>query len=467
MKNYISMENSRETKFVCNFCNKSYPCGKSLGGHIRIHKNEKSTRVAEKQKERTSIVKLQVPTDRRRSKRDSESEVGNGNSSSGYGLRENPKITQRFADSGFSSRQDRFCRECGKGFQSSDTLCWHLACNSENERESKRLEYHYRITHQNPELVANRSVSPERVREAAMCLMMMSKASRFSGLEGLYSVAESSDSKSSSRHFRESDTSASNSNGGLEMKEVTGRINKLEVSEYGGDNSDYENFRKEARKKVKLKVSVSGPLIDEDYKKPDVKVGVRIGGSSADILKNSVKTKKNDDRVHTSSYKYELRKRLKNDSYSPDLWEGSNKKISNGCSIHSEIVHSHHRESHTRMSNGCEWTHPSGENIINTANNSSISTPARELIACSSGKDKSHQDTSGNEEKKLGPKRKHKCPICFKAFKSGQALGGHKRSHVVGSLEDASIVTRQEPITGLIDLNVPAPMEDEESGRWG
>lgn len=451
------MENSKENKFVCNFCHKSFTCGKSLGGHIRIHKNEKSSRVAEKQRERS--LKFQVPTERRRSKRDLESEVGNGNS--GYGLRENPKITRRFADSGYSSRQEKFCRECGQGFQSSEALSWHLACHSGNERENRRLQYNYGITHQKREFIEeNQSDIPERVREAAMCLMMMSKAPRFSGLEGLNSAAESSDSKSSSRHFRESDTSASYSNGGLEMREVTGRINKLEVSEFDGENSDSDNFRKEICKKVKLKLSVHRALLDEEYKKPDFKFGVRVGRASADILKNSMKTKKNDDQVH-ASYKYELRKRLKNGSYSPDLWEGSSKKMP------SENFRSHDRETYTRMSNGCEWTHQSGENSVNTTTNS-ISIPSRELIESSNGKNKGHQDTSGNEEKKLGPKRKHKCPICFKAFKSGQALGGHKRSHVVGSLEDASIVTRQESngITGLIDLNVPAPMEEEESGRW-
>ncbi|XP_038892883.1 uncharacterized protein LOC120081790 [Benincasa hispida] len=456
------MENSKENKFVCNFCHKSFTCGKSLGGHIRIHKNEKSPRVAEKQRERSSILKFQVPTERRRSKRDLESDVANGNS--GYGLRENPKITQRFADSGYTSRQEKFCRECGQGFQSSEALSWHLACHSGNERESKRFEYNHGITHQNRELIENRSDNPEKDREAAMCLVMMSKAPRFSGLEGLNSAAESSDSKSSSRHFRESGTSGSNSNGGLEMKEVTGRINKLEVSEFDGENSDSENFRKEVCKKVKLKVSVHRALMDEEYKKPDFKFGVRVGRASADILKNSMKSKKNDDQEHVSSYNYELRKRLKNESYSPDLWEGSSKKIP------SEIFRSHDRETYTRMSNGCEWTHQSGENSENTTNNSiSIRPiPARELIESSNGKNKGHQNTSGNEEKKFGPKKKHKCPICFKAFKSGQALGGHKRSHVVGSLEDASTVTRQESngTTGLIDLNVPAPMEEEESGGW-
>nr|GEU76676.1 hypothetical protein [Tanacetum cinerariifolium] len=45
----------------------------------------------------------------------------------------------------------------------------------------------------------------------------------------------------------------------------------------------------------------------------------------------------------------------------------------------------------------------------------------------------------------------HECDVCFKVFGSGQALGGHKRSHVnVG-----------KPKINLIDLNLPAPIDEE------
>ena len=37
------MEEKQKKKFVCKFCNKRFPCGKSLGGHIRTHLNKKPT----------------------------------------------------------------------------------------------------------------------------------------------------------------------------------------------------------------------------------------------------------------------------------------------------------------------------------------------------------------------------------------------------------------------------------------
>lgn len=51
------------------------------------------------------------------------------------------------------------------------------------------------------------------------------------------------------------------------------------------------------------------------------------------------------------------------------------------------------------------------------------------------------------------------CPFCFKVFGSGQALGGHKRSHLVkfssSSLNDdsANLMIKES----FIDLNLPAP----------
>lgn len=68
----------------------------------------------------------------------------------------------------------------------------------------------------------------------------------------------------------------------------------------------------------------------------------------------------------------------------------------------------------------------------------------------------------------------HECPVCFRVFASGQALGGHKRSHVIGSSATIAAtgiahtgVVHAKPVAkkgemSLIDLNLPAPMEDED-----
>ncbi|XP_019192545.1 PREDICTED: zinc finger protein ZAT1 isoform X2 [Ipomoea nil] len=85
-------------------------------------------------------------------------------------------------------------------------------------------------------------------------------------------------------------------------------------------------------------------------------------------------------------------------------------------------------------------------------------------------------DNGGNagEKKKKKNEKIHECPICFRVFSSGQALGGHKRSHFADSVSaivvspEACSASTSTPMkqglsrTGgpLIDLNLPAPMED-------
>ncbi|KAK2433074.1 zinc finger protein ZAT9 [Trifolium repens] len=90
-----------------------------------------------------------------------------------------------------------------------------------------------------------------------------------------------------------------------------------------------------------------------------------------------------------------------------------------------------------------------------------------------------------------GEKRIHECPICFREFSSGQALGGHKRTHGIGIGSSAQapaaattttvtavttttnvptinveVVPRSSANIGesLIDLNLPADMDEDEDG---
>ncbi|CBI27269.3 unnamed protein product, partial [Vitis vinifera] len=144
---------------------------------------------------------------------------------------------------------------------------------------------------------------------------------------------------------------------------------------------------------------------------------------------------------------YDLSKRAKNDSYSE---ENVRKRSKYQCLTCNKTFHSHqalggHRANHKRK-----------------------------LARFGSGKTPIAQDLSGKAEKKIGSRKSngHMCPICFKVFRSGQALGGHKKSHFVGVCEDENsrtLVIKQEPleIPGLIDLNLPAPIEEEANEHVG
>ncbi|CAI8617608.1 unnamed protein product [Vicia faba] len=76
----------------------------------------------------------------------------------------------------------------------------------------------------------------------------------------------------------------------------------------------------------------------------------------------------------------------------------------------------------------------------------------------------SKKKSSNKAKKKLKSKKskEYECPICYKTFRSGQALGGHKRSHFVGgSEENTTFVIKQNAAAPcLIDLNLPAPVDE-------
>ncbi|XP_058106282.1 uncharacterized protein LOC131249489 [Magnolia sinica] len=73
----------------------------------------------------------------------------------------------------------------------------------------------------------------------------------------------------------------------------------------------------------------------------------------------------------------------------------------------------------------------------------------------------------------VGPtdhQRIHQCPVCFRVFRSGQALGGHKRSHLTASASSpvsypappAPAIASPKFADSFIDLNLPAPIEDDD-----
>ncbi|CAI9779293.1 unnamed protein product [Fraxinus pennsylvanica] len=131
------MKENQELRFVCKLCNKKYSCGKSLGGHMRSHLVANSVESEEKFQSKMKKISSSGSSGKNIIK---ESRVvddfGNGQSNF-YGLRENPKKTWRAEDSKFPLPQEKFCKQCGKGFQSLKALCGHMACHSEKERGLK------------------------------------------------------------------------------------------------------------------------------------------------------------------------------------------------------------------------------------------------------------------------------------------------------------------------------------------
>ncbi|KAE9617840.1 hypothetical protein Lal_00033937 [Lupinus albus] len=77
-------------------------------------------------------------------------------------------------------------------------------------------------------------------------------------------------------------------------------------------------------------------------------------------------------------------------------------------------------------------------------------------------------ENGGTSSPKMVVEKKiHECPVCFRVFASGQALGGHKRTHVIGLAPAATTTTKQVSSStkhgnSFIDLNLPAPVDDND-----
>ncbi|XP_018437727.1 uncharacterized protein LOC108810094 [Raphanus sativus] len=442
------MEQCNERRFVCKFCNKRFACGKSLGGHIRTHMSNKNTADSDEDDEHNKLV------------------IDENGGQSSYGLRENPKKNKRFVDQREMmalkhqqhqhQHQQRLlcCRECGKGFPSSKALCGHMASHSEREkivmdsqsdteasmsptrRRSKRVVKHHHhhkddgfvvggsIMNQYDSASSDESEIETEQEQMALSLMMLSRdSSGFKKGHNLVvnSLAESSDNNSV---ILETKSSSGEQLKIFEVKELCKKdkvgvgVDHLRSGEdngdvlYDSDNSDSGYFRN-GPKKFDSDVSVDGFLRNTGF------------NSSQDKSLNRFRT--GSDR---SSTKYDLRRsRTGFTSY-------GQKKIK------------------------YEFT----ESVYDSGDQHSLETDScADTIKVHNSKPPIVKKASGGGGGAKKKSKGHECPICFRVFKSGQALGGHKRSHFIGNHEHRTLVIQQHQVAHemhtLIDLNLPAPID--------
>ncbi|WOH07878.1 hypothetical protein DCAR_0727312 [Daucus carota subsp. sativus] len=412
------------------------------------------------------------------------------------------KKMSRAVDSSSGASEARVCKQCGKGFQSLKALCGHMACHSEKGRVLREYRCYWKSEKSEPvddrfdleENPTRRTRSRaerykktvdetfdygndnnsssvcdiEDTEDVAACLMMLSRDSR--KWSGVNSIVKSSDNQSMVFETKSSS---------VEMK------NPRDDGTYLAD--EIPQRKKVVSRKLKSSGLVTESVSASGYvRKADSDISIEElfnhgGYKDAELstFYNRVKHYKTDESKGLKGNEYDdvgiSRKLLKLDSkkrardrydgVEPDKKVHSRKKyecVNCNRSFDSFQALGGHRPCHKKADPSIQYEYDSGDNSLEN-DITPISTPIRKLGQRFDDKKPVSRDFPVAAKKKDRAKKSkaHQCPFCSKIFKSGQALGSHKRTH---STYDPPEDFGSSPPTArsLIDLNLPAPEVDGE-----
>ncbi|XP_076921414.1 uncharacterized protein LOC143582812 [Bidens hawaiensis] len=347
---------------ICVLCDKSFPSGRSLGGHMKSHHHG----------------------------HDDDNNLKNNNC---------------------LVVLDKLCKECGKGFQSWKALFGHMKCHSEkvsNKHHKKNMNQDSWTSHSDNE---NSGAKSSRIKKSRSRNKRMKRYTVTSATVTTTTTITTASSSISMNGNHNNNNHASTS--------IVSEIEQDQESEIAmclmmlsrdegkwGNSSAFVSLTKVEGKKV----AQSQIIVD-------------------DLETIVTKNDEFDDKLESSKRKFEC--------------------MTCNKSFHSYQALGGHKASHKKLKEGLDSKPEEDDNTIENKSFFDHNQPATKL---------------------------HECPICFKVFSSGQALGGHKRSHMIAEAklsQQASmnlIEKVNEPVRevrGFIDLNMlPDTMEEDMLMHW-
>ncbi|KAK1436487.1 hypothetical protein QVD17_02267 [Tagetes erecta] len=511
-RNLVAKSDQELKKHMCKLCNKGFPCGRSLGGHMRSH-----------------VINS---TDHHHQKMNNYTDVINGCSNSndlGYELRKDPKKTLKAVTNDSSSNDfvvlDKLCKECGKGFQSWKALFGHMKCHSDKVSKVSSQDYWIKqrdnatsgmktkksrsrngasssdsmnANHASTSVVSDID-DDDDVEEAeiAMCLIMLSRDVGKWGkkmIENGCKMKKIVGSELGVHGFKETAVTRDEFDDQFKRNFECSTCNKSfdSYQALGGHKASHKKLKGCLDSKTDDNdIIKSEPVLDHDH---------MINGSCGKTSDN-----------HQSSSSFNLGESLKNTmvvraSHKKlkrcfELKTDDNEKIKskpvldrdhviNGCCVKTSDIHQ--SSSSFNLGDSLKNTmvvgasHKKLKRCFESKTNDNEKIQSKPVLdrdhminGCCVKTSDIHQSSSsfnlGDSLKSTMVVGAHECSICLRIFSSGQALGGHKRSHLVAEAklnrQNASSVTKiNKPvheIRGSFDLNMPPDDLVEEEQEIG
>eukprot|EP01018_Ginkgo_biloba_P024840 Gb_40019 [translate_table: standard] len=476
-----------KSKHFCKICKRRFPCGRALGGHMRIHGtaaaelcNATSALSVDSEKKRRCSVSEPEARDRKQDEADD---------SPMYSLRPNRKQCWRFADGGYSflipaDVQEGFgatlfsnspvCDDCGKEFSSWKALFAHTVCHSHSDpllkthddgRKAEEEEWsseseEEQVFHSESDAKIDETTSGESPhlnlppRSQQWTRGSRSKRPRYAAHQSCSEEVEEKEKKSfcASQQNEEEETARC-----LVMLSNAGGF-------WGAAREADLQGEEESENSQSMRIQL--PIAEEN---------------ASELDKFGKKRPKLKD--HGPSDKLESQHISKKGSYE--------------CKACNKIFYSFqalggHRASHKNVK-GCSARTDMQERedesvvyeIITSGKDLPIADPQLPANFQKNLNPRKHQVkeiyySCEDSYESLGASEKSKvyeCSICKRIFASGQALGGHKRCHWVAAGNSESTVStisapKQSPVQEMFtrhelpDLNLPAASAKEDDWTY-